>query len=175
MLRDSNNTRHQEEDLILFHELIDRSSDFLSIIDLHTGQYLYVNEAACMAIGYTRDEFRALSVADIDPSITRPWDEEKERERRVRKSVFIREGLIRRKDGTDFPVEVSSSIVSLPGGDYMVAMARDISERKHAEKLLRDSCNELDRRVKERTAELVNGIIYLTNPLHLLRIGEADS
>ena len=43
------------------------------------------------------------------------------------------EGYLRRKDGTFFPVEVNVRHVVHGGKEYMVAIARDISERKQAE------------------------------------------
>ena len=45
----------------------------------------------------------------------------------------------RRRDGTLFPVEVSVTYMTLGTKDYMVAVVRDITERKQADQALRTS------------------------------------
>lgn len=144
----------KREDLTLFRELMNRSNDILSIIDMDTGLYLYVNEMTCKSTGYTREEFLGMTVADIDPTIAQRWDADKEHRRRRKKTVFAREGMIRRKDGTCFPVEISSSIVRMAGGEYMVATARDISERTTTLEALSTERDRLERGIEERTAKL---------------------
>lgn len=79
---------------VLFHELINRANDNLSIIDLPTGRYLYVNEMTCRSTGYTPEEFRKMTVADVDPTVTTSWNANEERRRRKKTRVFVREGMI---------------------------------------------------------------------------------
>ncbi len=62
----------------------------------------------------------------------------------------------RRADGSVFPVEVSASSFMLNGRAVVCGVARDVSERVRAEEALRKARDELERRVRERTAELVN-------------------
>jgi PAS domain S-box-containing protein len=142
-------------DPALFRELMNRSNDNLSVIDLNTGRYLYVNEMTCRSTGYTPEEFRKMTVADIDPTVTTRWDPDKERKRRKKISVFVREGMIKRKDGICFPVEINSSILRIDGSDYMVATSRDITERKAALEALRSARDGFEQGIKERTAELI--------------------
>jgi PAS domain S-box-containing protein len=49
------------------------------------------------------------------------------------------ESVHRRRDGVEFPVEVSLSVVGIEGERYNLAIVRDIGERKAAEAALRDS------------------------------------
>jgi two-component system, NarL family, sensor kinase len=66
-----------------------------------------------------------------------------------RQAVF---GL--RKDGTEFPMEAALSRLESNGDTIYTAIARDVTQRLHAEEELRRSRDELDLRVQERTAEL---------------------
>jgi PAS domain S-box-containing protein len=78
--------------------------------------------------------------------------------------------VARKKDGTEFPVEVSLSSIRFKDKWYAAGIMRDISERKKAEELLRRSHDELESLVTERTAELTmlneelrNLSVYLQN------------
>lgn len=60
-----------------------------------------------------------------------------------------------RKDGTEFPIELSLSAIQVKGRWNAIGIVRDITERKQAEEALLRAHNELELRVAQRTAELV--------------------
>jgi PAS domain S-box-containing protein len=64
------------------------------------------------------------------------------------------EGLGRRKDGGQFPLEMTLTFGKTSAGILITFIIRDITERKQAEQVLRQSRDELEARVQERTAEL---------------------
>lgn len=120
--------------LQLFRNLIDESRESLFIIDAADGRILDVNEGACRNLGYAYRQLTRLRVPDIASNyghnIPR-WDGYIERLREAGHLVF--ESRHFRKDGSALPVEVSTRLVSHQGRDYVVSVARDISERKARE------------------------------------------
>lgn len=60
----------------------------------------------------------------------------------------------RRKEGDEFPVEISVGEAQMEGVPQFVCIARDISERKRAQQLLRKAHEGLELKVTERTTEL---------------------
>jgi diguanylate cyclase (GGDEF)-like protein/PAS domain S-box-containing protein len=67
-----------------------------------------------------------------------------------------REVVGRRCDGSSFPAELDISKITLDGEPVYIAVIRDITEKKEAEKRLQHFNQELERRVLERTTELAN-------------------
>ena len=136
--------KRMEEALTFFRTLLDHVDDSIEIIDPRTGQFLDGNRGAAANIGYTRDEFLALTVPDIDPLVTRPVFAEMMERLQEAPNPIILDSIHRRKDGTTFPVEVSAQLIRLDK-EYLVAIVRDITERKRAE-------HESHRRAEEALA-----------------------
>ncbi|MGC9436105.1 MAG: PAS domain S-box protein [Methanomicrobiales archaeon] len=54
------------------------------------------------------------------------------------------EGFNRRRDGSVFPVEVAAHLFSMDGRPRVLAIARDITERKEMEKRIRDALRQIE-------------------------------
>jgi PAS domain S-box-containing protein len=137
MIFDITERKKAEEDIQLFQGLVNRSNDAICVIAPETGRILNVNDKMCKNLGYTREELLQMRVIDIEAifSVSESWNEHVENVRTA--GHMIIEGAHIRNDGTTFPVEVNISFVEFPDRHYMVAVARDISERKIAEKALK--------------------------------------
>ena len=119
-----------------YREIFDATSDAIFIDNAGTGQMLDVNEAMLKMYGYaSKEEVLAGNIGDLSAS-TASFDEAAAQERlkaAVSGSPQQFEWLAKRRDGTVFPVEVSLRRSSIGGQDRVIAVVRDISERKQAE------------------------------------------
>jgi PAS domain S-box-containing protein len=100
------------------------------------GRILHANEAGCRALGYTLDELTALFVWDVDVNLS------PERWLIRDEAAFVAgdlKSILRRKDGSTFPVEVRGRIVRMNGRRHYVATLRDISAYLKLEKEARDA------------------------------------
>ena len=135
-----------------FRSLLDHANDTIEVLDPQTARFLDVNERACRDHGYTREEYLALTIPEIDPLMTMPLWRALRDDVRAAGSLVI-ESQHRRKDGTIFPVEINLTYIRLDR-DYLLAVIRDISERKLAERALVES-HSLLRAVVEGTSDAV--------------------
>jgi PAS domain S-box-containing protein len=151
IIRDITERKQAEESLKLFRNLINQSNDAIFIIDAETGHFLDVNDKACGNLRYTREELLTMKITDIEEIIQKQsqWIEHVNEVQE--KGFMLLEGNHRRKDNTTFPVEINVKHVTLGQNKYMIAVARDISERKQAEKALVESRKKL----KAQTEELI--------------------
>jgi two-component system sensor histidine kinase/response regulator len=130
IIRDITERKHLEESLRRTQFSVDHSQDLVHWISPE-GRIIYVNDASCNRLGYSREELLGLTVYDIDPCAAAPWSEhfQKIKER----GSFTFEAAHRTKDDEFFPVEVTVNYVNFGGEEYDCAWARDITERKRSE------------------------------------------
>ncbi len=115
------------------------------------------NEAYRTMLGYEPEELLQLRYQDLTPEKWHSYEAEI-----VQKQILslghseIYEKEYRRKDGTVFPVELRAFLIKDDHGEPSTiwGIVRDITERKRVEEALRKAHDELEQRVKERTAEL---------------------
>ena len=158
--------RRRADRLQLFRALINQSNDAVEVVDADTFCFLDVNDKACKDLGYTREELLRMTVFDIDPNRERSRQGEFLEKLRA-EGYFVSESVHRRKDGSTFPVEVSIRYVQLNNG-YLVAVARDITERKRSEEAFRES-EDRYRDLVEHSEDLacthdLNGKLLSVNP-----------
>lgn len=143
------------EDKLWFKEFaVERMSDAAFWMG-SDARIIYVNEAACHSLGYSKEELLSMTVHDFDPLFpqdmwSQHWKELKE------KQTFTFESRHKTKDGRVFPVEITANYVEFAGKEYNCAFGRDITHRKHTEEALRDS-EERFRNLMEYVPESIQG------------------
>jgi PAS domain S-box-containing protein len=119
------------------------------------GVIIQVNAQTEALFGYTRDELIGQSVEVLVPERHRGQHHEHRAAYHSRPKIRrMGSGLDlygRRRDGSEFPVEISLSPVQTGTGAMVLSVIRDISDRKRIEEELRRANEELDRR---KTREL---------------------
>lgn len=139
-LQDELRERKQAEEVLLqFRKVMNETNEAIFLVDPETSHYIDFNRAAYEHLGYSHDELSQLGVVNVAQHITnmKIWQERVDLVREQGHLLF--ETLYRRKDGTLFPVEVSVRMLDYGDRNLMVALARDITERKKSENALRES------------------------------------
>ena len=125
----------------LFRTLVDHSSDSIFVIDPTNGLFIDANETACKSLGYSHSELRTLGVVDIETILPNNFSWQAHVESVKNSNGIVLEGEHKRKDGTTFPTEVSVNYVTQNSHSYMVAIVRNISERKANQQLIWQQAN----------------------------------
>ncbi len=135
-----------------FRRLLEAAPDAMVIVD-RAGRMLLVNSQTESMFGYSREELLDQPVELLIPEHFR---QEHQQHREAyhgaphRRPMGIGLALLgRRKDGSTFPVEISLSPLEEEGGVLVTAAIRDVTERKRAEEILRQSQERFRRLVEE--------------------------
>ncbi|MCX9013106.1 MAG: PAS domain S-box protein [Candidatus Methanoperedens sp.] len=154
-LRSLNRALEQSEKRL--RSVIQTARDAIISIDSNTSIISW-NKGAQIIFGYAEEEVLGKPLAILMPERYREaFRKNMERSRLTEEPEYIGktfefQGL--RKDGSEFPSEVSIASWRTEEGKFYTSIVRNITERKRAEEELRRAHDELEMRVKERTAEL---------------------
>jgi len=130
--RDISERKATERQLALLNYALDHVGEAAWLID-ENAKFHYNNAEACRAIGYTREELLELGVPDIDPLYQLDFWPEHWQDLKTHSSLFF-ESRHQTKEGRIFPVEINANYFEFDGKGYNLALIRDITERKAAEK-----------------------------------------
>jgi PAS domain S-box-containing protein/diguanylate cyclase (GGDEF)-like protein len=123
-----------QQQLQLFRRLLDHSNDLLYVADTLSGRILDANESLARRLGYTREELLGLTL----PEFATPLGHAPQWQERIAQAgapaSLVVESTYRCKDGQSFPAEVSLSFVEDERTPLLIAVVRDISERRRQER-----------------------------------------
>src|SRR5215211_6352402 len=121
-----------------YRAVVEQSMDGIYLVDADTKRILETNPSLQKMFGYSVEEFRGMELyeliahppEDVDSNVRRTL---KERQR------FVGERRYRRKDGSLMDVEVGANTISYGGKEVICAVVRAATERKEAERRLREA------------------------------------
>jgi len=143
-------------EFLLSSDLLETLPDAIVAVD-RDGTIIQVNSQAEELFGYDRDELIGQKVEMLVPeSYRRQHHHHRENFAQAPKTRRMKADLDlygRRRNGSEFPVEISLSPVSTENGMFVLSAIRDISERKRIAEELRRANEELHRRTAEQLGE----------------------
>ncbi|MEW6350882.1 MAG: PAS domain S-box protein [Thermodesulfobacteriota bacterium] len=140
-----------------YRAIFNAANDAIFVHDLHTGQILDVNEKMSLMYGYAKEEALGLDVEDLS-SGREPYTQAAALNwirRAAAGEPQLFEWRARRKDRRLFWVEVNLRRARIGGENRLLAVVRDITERKNTEDALRKARLDLEQAVEERTIDLM--------------------
>ncbi|MFZ5774747.1 MAG: PAS domain S-box protein [Thermodesulfobacteriota bacterium] len=163
---DVSEQRRDEERLRLFRRLIDRANDFIVVIDPENGRFLDVNQCFCESLKFSRDELLTMAVPDVDVNLPdlAAW-------REFMTDMWRQEGRtmesrLRCKDGALLPVEISASLLRSEGGEYVLCVERDISERLRRRAELEEALVKAESASRAKSQFLANMSHEIRTPMN---------
>lgn len=133
------------------------------VFDKNTLGFLAVNEAACEHYGYSREEFRGMTIEDI-----RPTEDVPALRRFLETESPSGVWKHRKKDGTLIDVEISSNPLILDGREAQLILASDVTERRLLEQQFRQA------QKMEAVGQLAGGVAHDFNNLLTVILGYTD-
>jgi PAS domain S-box-containing protein len=172
-----------------YRELYEGSHDGFVMVNME-GHIKEFNHAYMEMLGYSEEELMKITYMDLTPKKWHAMEAKIIQDQVLSKgysAVYEKEYI--KKDGTIFPISLRKYLIKDTHGDFkgMWAFVRDITKRKEMEEELRRSRDELEIRVQERTAELVEQskisegfftstitpLVFLDKDFNFIRVNEA--
>ncbi len=129
------------QDLIRFRGLMDAAGEAIFVVDARSHCLLDLNQTAGRWLRAPREQLVGQPIADLGLGfpLLPPTDAEVHfTETRDTRRPLMLDGVHRRADGTDFPVEVAVAEHLLDGAEVVLAVVRDVKGRQVAEEEMRE-------------------------------------
>ena len=167
-----------------FKEIFESMSEGIIIVD-ENGKIVIANPVSEQIFGYEANGLTGVELENLLPARYRPrhinFREGFNRNPEPRRMGFGRDLKALRKDGSEFPVEISLSFTRVKGQLLVMAFISDISQRKKAEEALKRSeeqllvyAAELERKVEARTHALNDTISRLEEEIRERKKAEEE-
>ena len=158
-----------------FRSLFERSADAMSLFDPQSARFIESNDAVVRQTrAPSREALGDASPAEISPERQPDGRFSSEKVKEMVKLALTHgshrfEWLSRRYDGSELPLDIVMTAVPFGDRTLLFVVSRDISEHKRAEREIRQLNASLERRVTERTIELVRSNDQLKRAEEYLR------
>ncbi|MDO9035167.1 MAG: PAS domain S-box protein, partial [Methanoregula sp.] len=161
-----------------FRDIFNNTTDAIEIYeipkDAPPGKFIVVNDVACSMLGYTQEEMLQKGPMDITTDYYHPPIE------KIIEDQWITGGSQfetehRKKDGTIFPVEVRTHVVTLQGKLVTLAVTRNITERKKMDKTLRQVIKKLNILSSITRHDILNQLTILRGYIELSKSQVTDT
>lgn len=167
------NKHHSRESEAWFRTLLDSAADAIVVVDPR-GQIEIINSQAENMFGYTRAELQGKTIEFLLPERLRESHlghrDKFVRHPSVRPMGAGYELIARRKDGSEFPVEISLSPVEMESTTFVSSVIRDVTERKKMEQEIIAAKQAAERANKANSAFLAAASHDLRQPVQALSL-----
>lgn len=144
--------------------ILQTSADGFLVVDAE-GRVVQANDAYCRMSGFSHDELRQLTIKEID-DVAPPENFDIRIHRVATNGSEIFETRHRRKDGSVFDVEVSSTFLDIESGQ-LICFCRDITSRRQAEDRIKALLASKELLLKEVHHRIKNNLATVSNLLDL--------
>ena len=149
---------------------LEAAPDAIVVVD-RSGKIVIVNQFAERLFGYPRQELLDMQIERLVPQRFRQqhagYRHDYFREPHTRPMGEGQELSGLRKNGSEFPVEISLSPLKTGTGTLVISIIRDVSERKRVETALRSSLKEKEVLLKEIHHRVKNNLQIVSSLLNL--------
>ena len=151
----------------LYRKIFEYSNDAIFVIDPSRDAILDANPKACTMLGNSPEELLSIPISAVHPQemdILRAFAQEVFEHGRG----WTNELSCLTKSGQQLPAEISASTIDVAGNKHIIAMIRDMTERRQAEAAERDLAlaeerNRLAREIHDSLAQGLTAIIWQLN------------
>ncbi len=128
---------NSKRELAKFEKLVRFSPHEIYIVDYNSLNFLYVNQGAIEAVGYTKEEFLQMSLLDINLNLTiKHVDALKQKA--LNKNLITNRAIHQKKDGSTYYVQSSIHELNYHNKNAFVIFDTDITTQVTSEKLLEE-------------------------------------
>jgi len=143
-----------QETELRFRTIFDFASDGILLAKVSDRKFFAANKKICEMTGYGREEILQLGIADLYAPEMDDFIGDQFNLVLKEKNLSLRNIPLIKKDGSEFCADINASLMTIEGQEYILGMVRDITERKQADKLIRES-EEKYRLLAEHTKDHV--------------------